>query len=197
MQKFVEEYIAAQKALLQEESNALTADKRKKEAEDREAHLIRLGMCEKEYSDSTVYNADYPYQEYKTGRYYRLVPFTVSDEEYAAICHYGRLGSELAPHGPARLLFGRSAARARRLALPVFVLGVLLSFFLAAFLYMNESSFLLLAAGTLVAGLGISYILGLLLYNAGETLSRLDALRAESLEADLVTNPEAEPEKED
>lgn len=180
MQDFVEEFIAKQRALLAESCAALDSDAALQAQKEREARLIRLGMCRHEYTDATNYDQNYPYQDYKTGKYYRVVPFTVTDEEYEAICLYDRRTSALAPKkGIAGRLFGNTAKRMRRLAFP-FALGLLLiSLALSAVLYVTEESFLFLSLGVAVAGIFLAFTLGLAFYAIGECLSRLDHISVE------------------
>ena len=182
MQQFVEEYIARQKALLGESCATLDEEHALAARRAREERLIRLGMCRREYSDSTSYNEAYPYQEYKTGRYYRDVAFEVTDEEYEAICLYDNRTAALVPKkGITHRLFGNTAKKLRRLAFP-FAVGILLvGFALAAVLYLTEESFIFLAVGAALAGIGAAFAGGLTFYALGEILSRLDHMSVETV----------------
>ena len=184
MQDFVEEYIARQRELLGEACSMLDADAVEKAKRERDERLIRLGMCSREYSESTTYDENFPYQDYKTGRYYRVVPFTVTDEEYEAICLYDRRAAALAPKkGVTQRLFGNTAKKMRRLSFP-FALGLLLiSLALAVVLYLTEESFIFLSLGVAVAGVWLAFTLGLAFHAIGEILARLDHLSVEAIDA--------------
>ena len=182
MQDFVEEYIARQRALLGESCEKLDAETADSFSREKAARLIRLGMYRREYTDSTVYDENYPYQDYKSGRYYREIPFEVTDEEYAAICLYDRRTAALAPKkGATHRLFGNTAKKMRRLALPFAVSILVIALALAAVLYLTEESFLFLAFGVGIAGVWLAFIGGLAFYALGEVLVRLDHLSVESV----------------
>ena len=186
MQQFVEEYIARQKALLGESCTTLDEEHALAARRAREERLIRLGMFRREYSDSTTYDENYPYQDYKTGKYYRDIAFEVTDEEYEAICLYDNRTAALAPKkGIAGRLFGNTAKKLRRLAFP-FALGILLvGLAIAAILYLTEESFLFLSVGAALVGIGAAFAGGLTFYALGEILSRLDHISVESVGKDL------------
>lgn len=190
MQDFVEEYIAAQRAKLGKACKDLDKEHIKAAKDARDARLIRLGMCKKEYSESTVYDAAYPYQEYKTGRYYNLIPFEVSDEEYAEICRYDEQIALLAPRGITRRIFGNTAKKLRVLALPFAISMLIASIIAAVLLYRTEESFALLAIGVGAFGIWLSFLGGLLTYAAGEILARLDRKTVETVKKTALPEEE-------
>lgn len=178
MQDFVEKFIAEKQAELGEKCAAALAPREEAARAEREARLIRLGMCQKEYSESAVYSEEYPYQEYKTGKFYRLIPFTVSDEEYAAICRYDNSAMELRPKRLTDRLFGKSAKNYRRTAVLRFLLGLLISAFAGVILYMIESQYLFISFGVALLGIFNSYLAAVQTYAAGKTLEKAEHLIA-------------------
>jgi hypothetical protein len=66
--------------------------KEQEKAKEREQQLIALGLFEKEYSDER--HPDYPNVDPDTGKYYRIVPIEVTDEEYDMICSYAKEGKK-------------------------------------------------------------------------------------------------------
>ncbi len=155
MQPFVEEFIKKKQAEWKEaygESAAAEEEKRRRERDER---LIRLGMCEKEYNPSTVYSEDYPLEEYKTGRFYRLVPYTVSEEEYAAICRYDDTTTALRPANAEEGLFPTAGRAARVLPVLRLILGVAVSFLSGVLLYLADSRYF--PVSVLIALLGSAF----------------------------------------
>ena len=178
MQDFVEKFIAEKQAELGEKCAEALAPSEEEARAEREARLIRLGMCRKEYHDSQVYSRDYPYQERKTGKFYRLVAFTVTDEEYAAICRYDNSAMELRPERVTDRLFGKRAKNYRATTMLRFLFGVLVSLFAGVILYLIESDYLILSVGVAALGLINSYLAAVQTYAAGKTLERAEHLVA-------------------
>lgn len=73
------------KQFLDEQKNI----ERQKYEEKKLKTLIDLGLFEKEYSPDAGYSDEYPYSDWdsetSTNKYYKKVPFEVSDEEYEEI----------------------------------------------------------------------------------------------------------------
>ena len=178
MQDFVEKFIAEKQAELGEKCAEALAPRKEAALAEREARLIRLGMCRKEYSESQTYSADYPYQEYKTGKFYRMVPFTVTDEEYAIICRYDNSAMELKPKRLSDRLFGGGARHYRRTAALRFLLGLLISLLAGVILYMLESQYLFISLGVAILGILNAYLAAVQTYTAGKTLEKTQHLVA-------------------
>ena len=178
MQDFVEKFIAEKQAELAEKCGEALAPAAENARAEREARLIRLGMCQKEYSESQTYSEAYPYQEYKTGRFYRLVAFEVSDEEYAAICRYDNSAMELKPKRLGDRLFGRGAKNYRRTAGLRLLLGVLISLFAGVVLYLFESQYLFLSLGVALLGIWNAFLAAVQTYTAGKSLAQIEHLIA-------------------
>lgn len=56
--------------------------------EEKNAMLLKLDLCEREYSQENKRSAEYPCCDYTTGRYYKEVPIKVTDEEYQELIKY-------------------------------------------------------------------------------------------------------------
>lgn len=184
MQDFVEKFIAEKQAELQKKCAEALAPSEEAARAEREARLIRLGMCKKEYSEGQAYSEEYPYQEYKTGKFYRLVPFTVTEEEYAAICHYDNSAMELMPKKRTDLWLGKSARKYRLTALLHFLIGLLGSIFAGVILYMMESQYLFVSLGVAILGGMHAYLSAVQIYAAGKTLEKAEHLVALSEKTD-------------
>lgn len=178
MQDFVEKFIKEKEAELAERcadaKSAVTGERE----QEKEARLIRLGMCEKQYSDMLNYSAEYPYQEYKTGKYYRLVPFTVSDEEYAAICCYDNATRRLKPTSVSEKYLGKSAKGLRRIALASLIFGGLVSILVGIMLYLADSQYLLASLAIAVFGSVFSWFSAVQFYATAKTLEHTGYLLA-------------------
>lgn len=181
MQDFVEKYIREQEAALVAKVKDAGTDGSVAgaEARERDARLIRLGMCEKQYNPATTYSAEYPYQEYKSGKYYRLVPFTVTDEEYEAICRYDNSPIALKPATATDRMLGKSYKGLRRLAVFSLVFGVLVSILGGVLLYFADSQYLLISALIAVLGSVFSYIFAVHFFATAKTLDRVEYLLAD------------------
>lgn len=178
MQDFVEKFIAAKQAEWGEKCDAALAPREAQARAEREARLIRLGMCRKEYSDSQVFSRDYPYQERKTGRFYRLAAFEVTDEEYAAICRYDNITMELHPTKLTDRLYGKGAKNYRRTAALRFVVGFLLSAFAGVILYLLESDYFLVSLLVFLFGILHAHLAAVHTYTSGKTLERVEQIMA-------------------
>jgi hypothetical protein len=184
MQDFVEKFIAEKKAELGDKCAELLAPNEEKAKREREERLIRLGMCQKEYSESQVYSENYPYQERKTGRFFRYVAFSVTDEEYAAICRYDNSAMELRPKKATDRLYGKGAKNYRRTAALRFLLGFLVSILAGVILYLLESEYLFLSIGVVVLGVLNAHLAATQTYMAGRSLEKTEQLIALSEKED-------------
>lgn len=176
MQDFVEKYIEEQEAARRERQAEHEKLMECESESTRDARLIRLGMCEKVYSESNVYSDEYPYEEFETGKHYKLVPFVVSDEEYAAICRYDAAPVERKKRSLTARTFGNAARRIRRLSVFRILFGLLTSLFLAVILYLMDSEFLPFSFVVFVLGAIGTTFDSLSFYATGETLAAVEYL---------------------
>lgn len=58
-------------------------------AENKKKKLISLGYCEREYIEATISTGDYTLKDKEKGKYYKLVPLEVTDEQWAKILEIG------------------------------------------------------------------------------------------------------------
>ena len=172
VKKYIEEQEAARAARQGERESAMESEQQSV----KEARLIRLGMCEKVYSESNIYSDEYPYEEFKTGKHYKLVPFTVSDEEYAAICRYDTAPVARKKRSLTARTFGNAARRIRRMSIFRIVFGIVAAAFLALILYLVDSEFLPFSFVVFALGaVGTSFD-ALAFYATGETLAAVEYL---------------------
>ena len=176
MQDFVEKYIEEQEAARRARNAEHKADMASESESTRDARLIRLGMCEKVYSVSNVYSDEFPYEEFETGKHYKLVPFTVSEEEYAAICRYDTAPVARKKRSLTARTFGNAARRIRRFSILRILFGLAASLFLAIILYLMDSEFLPFSFVVFALGaVGTSFD-ALAFYATGETLAAVEYL---------------------
>lgn len=182
MQDFVEKYIAEQKAALAAKCADAKGGVAEEQEKEKAARLIRLGMCQKEYNPATTYSAEYPYQEYKSGKYYRLIPFAVTDEEYAEICRYDSSRFAVKPTTLSEKMLGKSRRALARLSLFSFFFGMFVSILFGVLLYFADSQYLLVSVLIAVLGSVFSYIGAAHMFATAKTLEKVDYLLADQLE---------------
>ncbi len=182
MQDFVEKYIEEQKSAIAEKCREAKGGVVEEKEKERDARLIRLGMCEKQYNPTATYSAEYPYQEYKSGKYYRLVPFTVTDEEYAEICRYDDSHFAIKPTAVSEKLLGKSHKGLRRTALFSLFFGALVSILGGVLLYLEESEYLLLSVLIALLGSVFSYLSAVQMFTTAKALEKVDYLLADTEE---------------
>lgn len=176
MQDFVEKYVKEQEAARAQRQGERAAASEAEMQSARDARLIRLGMCEKVYSESNVYSDEYPYEEFKTGKYYKLVPFTVTEEEYALICRYDTAPVERKKRSLTARTFGNAARRIRRTSILRILFGLVTSAFLAVILYLIDTEFLPFSFIVFALGAGSTCFDALTYYATGQTLAAVEYL---------------------
>lgn len=175
MQDFVENFIREKEALIAEARTGVMNDL----AEEREARLIRLGMCRKEYNPTLTYDAAFPYQEYKTGKYYRLVAFPVSDEEYEAICRYDDMPIARGTKTVGDKFLGKSLKKLRRAAVSSWLLGSLAAVLAGVLLYFADSQYLLVSLLIALFGSLFSWFAAAHFFTVVNLAEKVDYLLAE------------------
>ncbi|MBQ8858201.1 MAG: hypothetical protein IJ012_00250 [Clostridia bacterium] len=175
MQDFVEKFIREREELLNEARAGIEGNI----AEEREARLIRLGMCRKEYNPALTYAEEYPYQEYKTGKYYRLVAFEVSDEEYEAICRYDDNPVARQTKTVGDKFLGKSPKKLRRAAVCSWLFGTLAAILAGVLLYLADSQYLLVSLFLALFGSLFSHFAATQFFAVANMAEKLDYLLAE------------------
>ncbi len=175
MQDFVEQFIREREALINEARSGVEGN----QAEEREARLIRLGMCRKEYNPALTYAEEYPYQEYKTGKYYRLVALEVSDEEYEAICRYDDLPIARQSKTVGEKFLGKSPRKLRRAAVCSWLFGSLAAVLAGVFLYIADSQYLLVSLLIALFGSLFSWFAAAHFFAVANIAEEVDYLLAE------------------
>ena len=175
MQDFVESFIREREALL----DASRAGVEGNMAEEREARLIRLGMCRKEYNPALTYAEEYPYQEYKTGKYYRLVAFEVSDEEYEAICRYDAMPIAQSKKTVGDKFLGKNPKKLRRAAVSAWLFGSLAAILAGVLLYFADSQYLLVSVLIALFGSLFSWFAAAQFFAVAGVAEKVDYLLSE------------------
>lgn len=165
MNKIVQEFIDKKKAEIENNKNK---EKRKL--------LMDLGICEKEYSQSSAWSEEYPDYEYdqetKEGRYFKKIPINVTDEEYEEILKYCKQSDNTTPvnkeNKVAKVLTG--------IAYAIFIIGAILGFAMGYTKNIPEDTYYFSFA-VAVAWWGVSFIGGMLMLGFAEIIKLLNAIK--------------------
>lgn len=165
MNKIVQEFIDKKKAEIENNKNK---EKRKL--------LMDLGICEKEYSQSSAWSEEYPDYEYdqetKEGRYFKKIPINVTDEEYEEILKYCKQSDNTTPvnkeNKVAKVLTG--------IAYAIFIIGAILGFAMGYTKNIPEDTYYFSFA-VAVAWWGVSFIGGMFMLGFAEIIKLLNAIK--------------------
>nr|WP_296078458.1 hypothetical protein [uncultured Ruminococcus sp.] len=165
MNKIVQEFINKKKAEIENNKN-----KEKREL------LMDLGICEKEYSQSSAWSEEYPDYEYdqetKEGRYFKKIPINVTDEEYEEILKYCKQSDNTTPvnkeNKVAKVLTG--------IAYAIFIIGAILGFAMGYTKNIPEDTYYFSFA-VAVAWWGVSFIGGMFMLGFAEIIKLLNAIK--------------------
>lgn len=165
MNKIVQEFIDKKKAEIENNKNK---EKRKL--------LMDLGICEKEYSQSSAWSEEYPDYEYdqetKEGRYFKKIPINVTDEEYEEILKYCKQSDNTTPvnkeNKVAKVLTG--------IAYAIFIVGAILGFAMGYTKNIPEDTYYFSFA-VAVAWWCVSFIGGMFMLGFAEIIKLLNAIK--------------------
>ena len=165
MNKIVQEFIDKKKAEIENNKNK---EKRKL--------LMDLGICEKEYSQSSAWSEEYPDYEYdqetKEGRYFKKIPINVTDEEYEEILKYCKQSDNTTPvnkeNKVAKVLTG--------IAYAIFIIGAILGFAMGYTKNIPEDTYYFSFA-VAVAWWCVSFIGGMFMLGFAEIIKLLTAIK--------------------
>lgn len=165
MNKIVQEFIDKKKAEIENNKN-----KEKREL------LMDLGICEKEYSQSSAWSEEYPDYEYdqetKEGRYFKKIPINVTDEEYEEILKYCKQSDNTTPvnkeNKVAKVLTG--------IAYAIFIIGAILGFAMGYTKNIPEDTYYFSFA-VAVAWWCVSFIGGMFMLGFAEIIKLLNAIK--------------------
>lgn len=165
MNKIVQEFIDKKKAEIEDNKNK---EKRKL--------LMDLGICEKEYSQSSAWSEEYPDYEYdqetKEGRYFKKIPINVTDEEYEKILKYCKQSDNTTPvnkeNKVAKVLTG--------IAYAIFIIGAILGFAMGYTKNIPEDTYYFSFA-VAVAWWCVSFIGGMFMLGFAEIIKLLNAIK--------------------
>lgn len=161
----VQEFIDKKKAEIENNKNK---EKRKL--------LMDLGICEKEYSQSSAWSEEYPDYEYdqetKEGRYFKKIPINVTDEEYEEILKYCKQSDNTTPvnkeNKVAKVLTG--------IAYAIFIIGAILGFAMGYTKNIPEDTYYFSFA-VAVAWWCVSFIGGMFMLGFAEIIKLLNAIK--------------------
>lgn len=161
----VQEFIDKKKAEIENNKN-----KEKREL------LMNLGICEKEYSQSSAWSEEYPDYEYdqetKEGRYFKKIPINVTDEEYEEILKYCKQSDNTTPvnkeNKVAKVLTG--------IAYAIFIVGAILGFVMGYTKDILDDTYSFSFA-VAIAWWGVSFIGGMFMLGFAEIIKLLNAIK--------------------
>ncbi len=161
----VQEFIDKKKAEIENNKNK---EKRKL--------LMDLGICEKEYSQSSAWSEEYPDYEYdqetREGRYFKKIPINVTDEEYEEILKYCKQSDNTTPvnkeNKVAKVLTG--------IAYAIFIIGAILGFAMGYTKNIPEDTYYFSFA-VAVAWWCVSFIGGMFMLGFAEIIKLLNAIK--------------------
>lgn len=165
MNKIVQEFIDKKKAEIENNKNK---EKRKL--------LMDLGICEKEYSQSSAWSEEYPDYEYdqetKEGRYFKKIPINVTDEEYEEILKYCKQSDNTTPvnkeNKVAKVLTG--------IAYAIFIVGAIFGFVMGYTKDILDDTYSFSFA-VAIAWWGVSFIGGMFMLGFAEIIKLLNAIK--------------------
>lgn len=165
MNKIVQEFIDKKKAEIENNKNK---EKRKL--------LMDLGICEKEYSQSSAWSEEYPDYEYdqetKEGRYFKKIPINVTDEEYEEILKYCKQSDNTTPvnkeNKVAKVLTG--------IAYAIFIIGAILGFVMGYTKDILDDTYSFSFA-IAIAWWCVSFIGGMFMLGFAEIIKLLNAIK--------------------
>lgn len=165
MNKIVQEFIDKKKAEIENNKNK---EKRKL--------LMDLGICEKEYSQSSAWSEEYPNYEYdqetKECRYFKKIPINVTDEEYEEILKYCKQSDNTTPvnkeNKVAKVLTG--------IAYAIFIIGAILGFVMGYTKDILDDTYSFSFA-IAIAWWGVSFIGGMFMLGFAEIIKLLNAIK--------------------
>lgn len=165
MNKIVQEFIDKKKAEIENNKNK---EKRKL--------LMDLGICEKEYSQSSAWSEEYPDYEYdqetKECRYFKKIPINVTDEEYEEILKYCKQSDNTTPvnkeNKVAKVLTG--------IAYAIFIIGAILGFVMGYTKDILDDTYSFSFA-IAIAWWGVSFIGGMFMLGFAEIIKLLNAIK--------------------
>lgn len=165
MNKIVQEFINKKKAEIENNKN-----KEKREL------LMDLGICEKEYSQSSAWSEEYPDYEYdqetKEGRYFKKIPINITDEEYEEILKYCKQSDNTTPvnkeNKVAKVLTG--------IAYAIFIIGAILGFVMGYTKDILDDTYSFSFA-VAIAWWGVSFIGGMFMLGFAEIIKLLNAIK--------------------
>ena len=126
--------------------------------------LLKLGLYEKEYSDDAVPSAEYQNWDDIAQKYYRAVPVSVTDEEYAEILKYQKKDPSV-PDNTIAVIF-------KVIGYFIFVIGFIIGIILGASTISGDFSFVVA-----LTYWGVSFISGMVFLGFAEIIQLLTEIK--------------------
>ena len=164
MNQRVQEFIIQQKIQLENNKNM-----------EKAKVLNDLGLYDKEYSENPAWSEEYPDYEYdqetQQGKYFRKIPISVTDEEYAEILKYSNIDNTQIESDDVKTNSNTIATLFSVIAVFIFILGLFLG------IVLGDAIGYKFSIGVALICWGSGFVGGMLMLGFAEIIKLLTAIK--------------------
>lgn len=164
MNQRVQEFIYQQKIQLENNKNM-----------EKAKVLNDLGLYDKEYSENPAWSEEYPDYEYdqvtQQGKYFRKIPISVTDEEYAEILKYSNIDNTQIESDDVKTNSNTIATIFSVIAVFIFILGLFLG------IVLGDAIGYKFSIGVALICWGSGFVGGMLMLGFAEIIKLLTAIK--------------------
>mgnify|MGYP000900823321 FL=1 len=164
MNQKVQEFINQQKIQLENNKNM-----------EKAKVLNDLGLYDKEYSENSAWSEKYPEYEYdqvtQQGKYFRKIPISVTDEEYAEILKYSNIDNTQIESDDVKTNSNTIATIFSVIAVFIFILGLFLG------IVLGDAIGYKFSIGVALICWGSGFVGGMLMLGFAEIIKLLTAIK--------------------
>lgn len=164
MNQRVQEFINQQKIQLENNKNM-----------EKAKVLNDLGLYDKEYSENPAWSEEYPDYEYdqvtQQGKYFRKIPISVTDEEYAEILKYSNIDNTQIESDDVKTNSNTIATIFSVIAVFIFILGLFLG------IVLGDAIGYKFSIGVALICWGSGFVGGMLMLGFAEIIKLLNAIK--------------------
>lgn len=164
MNQRVQEFINQQKIQLENNKNM-----------EKAKVLNDLGLYDKEYSENPAWSEEYPDYEYdqvtQQGKYFRKIPISVTDEEYAEILKYSNIDNTQIESDDVKTNSNTIATIFSVIAVFIFILGLFLG------IVLGDAIGYKFSIGVALICWGSGFVGGMLMLGFAEIIKLLTAIK--------------------
>lgn len=137
--------------------------------------LNDLGLYDKEYSENPAWSEEYPDYEYdqvtQQGKYFRKIPISVTDEEYAEILKYSNIDNTQIESDDVKTNSNTIATIFSVIAVFIFILGLFLG------IVLGDAIGYKFSIGVALICWGSGFVGGMLMLGFAEIIKLLNAIK--------------------